>query len=46
MAPIEEAGLSSKEKAIKQFRDSNIHSIITKFGINVGLIKSQVLKEN
>ena len=45
-APIEEAGHSSKQKAIKQSRDRNIHSIVSKLGINVGLIKTQVLSEN
>ena len=37
MAPIEEAGLSSKEKAIKHSRDL----IFTKLSTNVGLIKTQ-----
>ena len=46
MAPIEEAGLSSKEKAIKHSRGSNIHSIVIKLGINVGHIKIKILSGN
>ena len=42
VALIEEAGLSSKEKLIKHSRGRNIHSIITKLGKFVGLIKSQI----
>ena len=37
--PIGDAGLSSKEKAIKQYRGRNIHSIVTKLGTNIGLMK-------
>ena len=46
MAQIVEAGLSSKEKAIKHSRGRNIHPIVTKLGINVCLIKTQVFNEN
>ena len=41
VTPIVEAGLSSKEKAIKYSIGRNIHPIATKLGINVGLIKTQ-----
>ena len=46
MVPIEEEELSSKEKAMKHSRDSDIHSIVTKRAINVGPIKIQIFSEN
>ena len=46
VALIEEAELSSKEKAKKHSRRRNVHLIVTKLGIHVGLIKIQVLSEN
>ena len=37
VAPIEEAGLSSKEKALKRSRGRNFDPIVTKLGTNVGV---------
>ena len=37
VTPIEEAGLSSKEKAIKHSLGRNIHPINIKLGIHIGL---------
>ena len=39
VAQIVEAGLSSKEKAIKHSRGSNIHLNVSKLCIQVGFIK-------
>ena len=46
VTPVVETGLSSKEKAIKHTRGRNIHPIVTKLGINVGLMRIQILNEN
>ena len=40
--PIEEAGISSKEKALKRSRGRNFYSIITKLSTFIGLIKIQI----
>ena len=46
VAPTEETGLSSKDKAIKHSRRRNIHSIVIKLDTYVGLIRIQVLSIN
>ena len=43
MVPIERAKLSVKEKTIKHSRGRNIHLIVTKLVIHIGLIKIYVL---
>ena len=39
VASIEEAGLSSNQKALKRSRGRNFDPIVIKYGTNVGLIK-------
>ena len=46
MTPIEEAGLSSKEKPLKSSRGRIFDQIIFKFHTHVGLIEIQILCEN
>ena len=46
MAPIKEAGLSSKEKSLKHSRGRNFEWIFIKLYTHVILIKIQILCEN
>ena len=46
VAQIVEAGLSSKEKAMKYSRGRDIHLIVSKLCIQVGFIKIYILCEN
>ena len=46
VAPIEGAGLSSKEKALKHSRGRKFNWIVIKFYTHEGLIRIQILYEN